>query len=348
MKRPVRPARVTVLVVTALVAAACGGSHAVHKAAAASSPTQTPSAASPHVAAVYPLTGYPATNAANARRPALSVKIDNVGDALPQAGLNHADLVTDILVEGGLTRLMATFQSQDASVIGPVRSARPVDADLVRELGGGIFAYSGAAPGEIAPMINHGNALRIVDDGSGRIFYRDYSRPAPHNLMTSTARLYGAARQIDPHLGPPPQLFHYSSAAVAGPLVRWVRLAFSSYSVCGWSWTGSNYVRSQNGAADRLADGSRVNTTNVVILSVTWSPTHIIDAAGNADPYVHVIGSGQAWVMRDGRLIVGHWTRPSYRVPMRLTDASGHVIALRPGRTWLELQPQPFRPQFPA
>ena len=97
---------------------------------------QSSSSAAPTPTAVpvptYPLTGLPIPGGPP-MRPALSVKIDNVDGALPQSGLNQADLVTDILVEGGLTRLMATFQSQDASLIGPIRSARPVDADLTRD-----------------------------------------------------------------------------------------------------------------------------------------------------------------------------------------------------------------------
>ena len=99
-------------------------------------------------------------------------------------------------------------------------------------------------------------------------------------------------------------------------------------------------------ARRRAAIYTRVSTTNVVILSVTWRPTHIIDDAGNADPYVIVIGSGKAWVMRNGQLVAGKWVRPSYKVPMQLLDATGQPIALAPGRTWLELQPRPFVPAF--
>ena len=306
------------------------------------SPTPTPT----QVAAVYPLTGLPATSAARAGRPALSVKIDNIGPALPQAGLNNADIVTDILVEGGLTRLMATFQSQDASLIGPIRSARPVDADLLRELNGGIFAYSGADPREIAPSRAHSTALLVSNDNDPRWFWRDHSRAAPHNVMSSTALLYKAGRVLRPSLPKPPQLFQFSPTAPAGTPVTTARLAFSSFSSVQWTWSRGRYLRTQNGRPDVLADGARVNATNVVILSVSFYPTHIIDDAGNADPFVVVTGSGPAWVMRNGKLVKGRWVRPSYRVPMRLLDARGAVIPLAPGRTWLELQPRPNQPHF--
>jgi hypothetical protein len=58
------------------------------------------------------------------------------------------------------------------------------------------------------------------------------------------------------------------------------------------------------------------------------------------------VGAGKAWVLRDGVAVAAHWVRPSYRVPVRLTDASGQPVLLAPGRTWIELQPQPYRPAF--
>jgi hypothetical protein len=297
--------------------------------------------------AVYPLTGLPVTDPQRAARPALSVKIDNIAPALPQAGLNNADIVSDILVEGGLTRLMATFQSQDAPLIGPIRSARPVDADLLRELAGGIFAYSGAAPGEIAPSKQHSTALLVSNDYSPQWFWRDHGRPAPHNVFSSTTRLYAAGKKLRPSLPTAPQLFSYAAQAPATATdATSASIRMSPISSAGWTWNGRGYVRTQDHRADYVVGGQRVSTTNVVILSVTWSSTRIIDAAGNADPYVHVVGSGKAWVMRNGKLIQGSWTRPSYKVPVKLVDTTGQVIALAPGRTWLELEPRPYAPSF--
>jgi hypothetical protein len=341
--------RSAALLALALVAAGCAGGHSGIAKTAAQAPAAVHGAvATRHAAAprVYPLTGLPVTNRAHALRPALSVKIDNVGPALPQAGLNDADLVTDVLVEGGLTRLFATFQSHDAPLIGPIRSARPVDANLLRELRGGIFAYSGAAPGEIRPSKQHSTALLISNDADPRWFWRVSSRPAPHNVFSSTARLYLAGRALRPHLPPAPQLFRYAAAVPAGRAVRHVTIPFSGFSRAAWTWTGHDYVRTQDGVTDRVVGGAQVSTTNVVILSVSWHSTHIIDPAGNPDPFVVTVGHGKAYVLRNGHLVVGHWVRPNYRVPVRILDAHGNVIALQPGRTWLELQPRPFTPRF--
>jgi len=324
--------------------AACGGAKPAARSVTA--PAATPSSTPTAVTAVYPLTGLPVTDPRRAARPALSIKIDNIEPAMPQAGLNKADIVTDILVEGGLTRLMATFQSQDAPLVGPIRSARPVDADLLRELDGGIFAYSGASRGGIALVKARSTSALVSFDNDPRWFWRDYSRPAPHNVFSTTARLYEAGKKARPSLPTAPQLFTYSTTSPVAPARTSVKLPFSSFSSSAWTWNGHAYLRTQNGRPDVLVHSERVSTTNVVILSVSWSETDILDAAHNRAPYVHVIGSGKAWLMRDGKVVAGRWVRPSYKVPMKLVDATGQTIALAPGRTWIELQPRPYSPTF--
>lgn len=308
----------------------------------------TPTTAAPAAPPpVYPLTGTPATNAATAGRPALSVKIDNVAGSFPQAGVDHADIVTEALVEGGLTRLFATFQSQDTGLVGPIRSARPVDAALLRELNGGIFAYSGAATGEIAPVKASSTAVLISDEAGVPAFHRVSYRSTPHNVFSSTTQLYAAGRQAGVHWAPPPQLFDYSTSPQGGPSVQAgnVSMSFSAYSSAGWTWSpaAKKYVRTQNGSADMNIDGSRMAANNVVIISSAVGPTGIYDAAGNQDPNDIIVGSGPAWVLRDGRMTQGTWERPDIGTKMSLVGPAG-PITLEPGTTWLELLPRPFTP----
>ena len=123
------------------------------------------------------------------------MKIDNVAGSFPQAGLDQTDLVFDTLVEGGLTRLFAVYQSQDAQTLGPIRSARPVDASLLKLLSPsscGLFAYSGAANGEIAPTKDAcpSSTLLSPDVGINGPFQMIYSRPSPHQVFSSTSALY--------------------------------------------------------------------------------------------------------------------------------------------------------------
>jgi hypothetical protein len=293
----------------------------------------------------FPLTGLPSGGSPNLVRPALSIKVDNAPSARPQAGLQSADLVTEELVEGGLTRFFVTYQSQDAALVGPVRSARPVDADLLNELGGGLFGYAGAAAGEIAPVRARSGAVLLDDTTAPQAFRRDRGRPSPSNLFTSTVALYGLGTR--PGMAPPPQLFTYSASAPVGTPAPTVTLRFSGMSVASWRalLTGA-YQRLQNGTPTVDQDGSAITADNVVILSVAIGHTGIYDTAHNEDPLVIVTGSGPAWVLRDGVLEVGQWSRPDWQSKMALSLPDGSAMTLRPGRTWIELLPLPATPSL--
>jgi hypothetical protein len=120
----------------------------------------------------------------------------------------------------------------------------------------------------------------------------------------------------------------------------------SPSTVASWTWDAptQSYLRSQNGRADVLADGSRVSATNVVVMSTAIGKTGIFDTAGTEDPLVIVVGSGPVSVLRNGQVITGTWSRPTINDIMKLTDSSGATIPLQPGRSWIELQPQPLQP----
>lgn len=337
-------ATVAVAATVGLVASSCGhGTRA--RALPVVTTTLPPSTLPPTTtpALTFPLTGITTTDAGRANRPALSVKVDNAPQALPQDGLNGADIVTEELVEGGLTRLFVTFQSADVSPVGPIRSARPVDADLLAELGGGIFAYSGAAAGEIAPSRAHSGAVLLSPENGNGGFYRVRNRAAPSNMYSSTAALYQEAARVKPGALPAaPALFTYSPTPSAGGAPgTHASIGFSQFSSAAWAWDPANnvYTRTQNGAPDNQADGAPVTAQDIVILSVGIGHTGIFDQARNEDPLVIVTGSGPAWVLRDGQVFKGTWQRDSYSVPMKLVGADGQVMPLHPGRTWMELQP---------
>jgi hypothetical protein len=293
-----------------------------------------------------PLTGLQ-MSAVFADRPALSIKVDNSPYGLPQSGINRADLVSEALVEGGLTRLLATYQSEDAASVGPIRSARPVDAALLRALGGGIFAYSGAAAGEIAP-VRASSTATLLSPSDTNVFQVVRTRSAPYDVFASTSQLYSAGKAAGASMTPPPQIFSYGAAPPEGRTVSHASIPMSGVTTASWAYSPSQsaYQRSQNGKPVVLSDGSQVTATNLVVLSVSIGHTGIYDAAGHEDPLVVVVGSGSAWVLRDGQLYTGTWSRPSIDSPTQVTDSSGAVIPLRPGRTWVELLPRGNQPSF--
>ncbi|HEY2814401.1 MAG TPA: DUF3048 domain-containing protein [Acidimicrobiales bacterium] len=295
---------------------------------------------------VFPLTGLP-TGAGPATRPALSIKIDNISDALPQSGLNQADIVYEALVEGGLTRLFAVFQSQDADPVGPIRSARPVDADLLDQLGGGIFAYSGAAPGEIAPSQDHSGATLISNDDGVSAFYRAHGKSAPHNVYASTANLYQAGADAGDHSAAPPQLFHYGPATPGTPVTQAdVPLGERSSATWHWNTLSGTWDRDQNGKPDLLEDGSQIDANNVLVMSVPIEGSGVFDVTGVEDPLVVVIGQGPCWLLRDGQLVPGTWSRPATTAPTTFTDSTGAQFVFAPGRTFVELEQDSLQPSF--
>jgi hypothetical protein len=329
--------------------AACGGS-SHHPAAAPSpsfttaSPTATPTP-TPTAAAVCPLTGLSPSSTQDRTRVALAVKIDNVDVARPQTGVDKADIVVEELVEGGLTRLFAVFQCDSAPRIEPIRSARTSDADLLALLHGSVFAFSGSNPAALPPIRAHGNAVLIAYDTFGQFFHRDGSRPAPHNVYSSSATLLAAGQARRRGLGAPPAWFSYGALDTVGSRPATVVSMHWPQASAAWTWHGGVWLRTQNGTPDILTNGRRVSAANVVIMSITLASTGIRDVLGNASPLnVTVGGNRPVWVLRDGHVIRGTWHRRSIGSFWQLLDGKGHVIALKPGRTWVELLPRPGAP----
>lgn len=346
-RRPVARTR-TRFALGALAALAIGGTAACSSSgsapvAAQGTPTPTPSPThSAHAKPPEcPLTGRPARSKAAAHAPALAVKIDNIGPARPQAGLNAADVVVQEQVEGGLTRLFAVFQCHSAARVGPIRSARTTDADLLALLHHSAFAYSGANPRVMPPIRKVGHTVLLSWDQTPGRFRLDSSRPAPHDVFGSTVSLLKAARAQRGHAIPPPvPWFRYGPLTQHGRRIHAVSMAWPG-ATAAWSWNRSRWKRNQDGTPDVLAGGDRVTATNVVVMSVHLRDTGIRDVAGNPSPDDVVTGSGRVWVLRGGRIVPGTWKRRGVTHPWTFRDRRGRLIRLAPGRTWVELLSDP-------
>src|SRR3954451_8429073 len=201
-----------VLALSALFLAGCsGGSGDPAASPSPTSPSASPTASPKPVAvATCPLTGKPPQKGQNVHRTALAVKIDNGSDARPQAGLDRADIVVEETVEGGLTRLFAIFQCDSAETVGPIRSARTSDSDLLRLLKTAVFGYSGANRRVNARINTTPGAVTLSYDNYGGLYHRSSSRPAPHNVYSSTSILLKTGKSRSKRLKPPPAMFAYA------------------------------------------------------------------------------------------------------------------------------------------
>jgi hypothetical protein len=329
-----------------LLAACSGSSEPNDEPSATPSATGATPSAQPVAVKTCPLTGLPPRGDQKIDRVAVAVKIDNVDVARPQAGLDRADIVIEETVEGGLTRLMAMFQCDKADKIGPIRSARTSDGDLLRLLNGAVFGYSGANPKAIAPVRATSRAVLIAFDDSPQYFYREGGRAMPHDVMSSTERILKAGLARNHKLHAPRTVFSYGDPKRPGKKVRTAAISWSSYTSAVWRWKGKAWSRTQNGTPDVLTNGHHVTATNVVIMSITTRNSGLHDVLGNASPDDVVTGKGKVWVLRDGKVIVGTWKRANRTKRMVLRDKAGHVLPLHPGRTWVELLPQPRVPSL--
>jgi hypothetical protein len=328
--------------IAVLVVGACSSSSPPKKVAApttSASPTPTPAPPPPPI--VWPLTGV-ATKAV-AQRPAVAVKIENSIDARPQTGLNSADMVWEEVVEGGITRYLAVFDSQLPPVIGPVRSVRPMDPSIAAPLHG-LFAFSGGQRPFPAQAAASGLQVLSMDAGAGG-FYRSRARRAPHNVY---ADLQTFLRQANgSHKAPPPPQFVFAgpgeqpTALVSGLPAPTLHLTLSAFSHPVWTWAPSvgGWARSENTRLAKGADGHQLHATNVVVLRVDVVNTGYRDPANNPVPETRLTGSGQAVVASGGKIVHATWAKTSVGAVLTLRGSDGAPIRLAPGSTWVELVP---------
>jgi Protein of unknown function (DUF3048) N-terminal domain/Protein of unknown function (DUF3048) C-terminal domain len=263
----------------------------------------------------------------------LAVKIDNIVFARPQTGLSHADIVYVLPVEGGLSRFMAVFSSDIPPVIGPVRSAREDDLELLRQFGRPAFAYSGATA-TLLPYIHQ--TARIVDlfDGIASGYFRSNSRIAPYNLYANARQLLRQApRAIRAHdigfrFGPPPRGGRPTrSASVSYPAASFLFI---------WSPARHGWLVSMDGTRAMTTDAGRLAPATVVIMHTTVRTSRFLEY-GKPPPYAESVGSGVALVLRDGRAWTTRWSRPSPDAGTTFTTAFGQRMTFAPGQVWVVL-----------
>jgi hypothetical protein len=342
-----RSTQIAAVVLTLVFVAACGKSSDKPVEAGASPTTKgDATTTSAPAAPVYPLTGVPIDNLGLAQHPAVVVKIDNSPDARPQSGINEADVVYELLVEG-ITRYALVYHSQGADPVGPVRSARSSDVELLANVGSPLIAWSGANPGvnnEVRTAVDNGFLVNAGQDAFPGEYHRDNSRKAPHNLYTSVDGLLAVGAPAG--AGAPPPLFRYrdpfqpyagGSLPAPGYVVDFGGGVRAEYvwdaERAGWDRFQIDQSHSRPNSATVDANGVQVAPQNVVILFLEYGQS----PSDARSPMALSSGEGDAVVLTDGKAIVGRWRRPNALSGWELVDQGGLPILLSPGRTWVAL-----------
>ena len=309
----------------------------------------------PKVFVTAPLTGMTleegSAGTENYGLPSVACKIDNVEAARPQFNLNQADIVFVEMVEFGLTRLVAVWQSQPVDQAGPVRSVRPMDADITAPLAG-IFCFSGGQLPFVNAVKKTGQymASETSEQGEGKgSFSRLSSRQAPHNVMVDIALLQSqhldikAPQPMLPMVAFDPESDSYEVASTeAGEPTLSFTVKYPQ-AISSWKPEGSYWVRTQDG--DQHIDAATdeiLRATNVVVLK-TKVDNSFIDKKYGPIPRTVMIDSGIAWVFSNGKRIKGTWVKSSQSSPIQLFDEAGAPIKLAVGNTWIELMAGPSK-----
>jgi hypothetical protein len=280
---------------------------------------------------VDPLTGLPNTDATTLTRPAMVVKIDNHPSARPQMGINQADIIFEENVEK-LTRLAAVFHSEGSDPVGPIRSGRYQDINLLGSLNKPLFVWSGgneqvSAAIKKSDLVDLSYTIANKDGG----FRRDNDRSAPHNLVAETTKLWTLSPEGS---SAPSAQFSYRSASDAAPAsakpTAGVKVSMDGVKV-QWNWdsTTSEFLRLQDNTPDVDTADVQLAVPNVIVLEVEYT--------NNYSPASKTLGSGKVYVFTNGTLIEGTWERSDRLMPFLLKDSSGAVIKITPGQTFVEV-----------
>ena len=278
-------------------------------------------------------------------RRVIAFKVDNNLNARPQSGLQEADTVMEILVEGGMTRFLAFFMDKASSYVGPIRSARPTDPTLVRPYGG-ILVVSGATAGLIPAIRDLG--VPVLEEVRAPTMFRIANRNAPHNLYADTelvreyidARGYLFNQNVKP-------LYRFGNDQT-----NWsddagrVTIKYSEFTTVIWKQDGEQYSRfivdgyspTKDAEAHNFVtrDGYTdiLNTSTIVIIQ---GPLYNDEAT--TLPSVLTVGVGPLTIISNGKYIQGTWRRNDIADPFEFYDNDTNKIQVPPSKQWIHLLP---------
>lgn len=329
------PSRKEIIVIVAVVILTLGGATSwllTHRSA-------PPAAAIPKAAAKTPvpttvpstLSGLPVSPDIN-QRPVTGVMIENSLAARPQSGLAQASVVFEAIAEGGITRFLALYQDQEPTSLGPVRSARPYFLHWALGFDAAL-AHVGGSP-EAMNDIKAWHVKNLDQFFNAGAYHRISSRPAPHNMYTSLAKL----RQVETAKGFTSSSFtgfaRKADAPVSQPTAGRIDFAISGtlYNVhYTYSPKTNSYLRREGGAVHKDAVTKAQLSPKVVIAIVV---PYGLEADNHHSSY-GTIGSGKAYIFQDGSVTAGRWQKASRTAQISFTDASGQPVGLNAGQTWI-------------
>ncbi|MBU2595681.1 DUF3048 domain-containing protein [Patescibacteria group bacterium] len=285
-----------------------------------------------------PLDGVMTTKDRAERRP-LGIMIENAPEARPQSGLDKASFIFETPSEGGITRFLALYVENDASEVGPVRSARTYYVDWADEIKA-VYAHCGGSAIALKNLLKDKYVCDINQFTFGSYFWRSKERLAPHNLYTTTDKVRAAAESAKCTLKSDYSGFEFKSDAEKSErgISQTITVNFSSAQfqvVYNYDSEKNLYLRSMSGSPhkDKIT-GEQLAPKTVVVMHAdrVFSLTD-----GTQQSHAVTTGTGKAEVYLDGREIKGTWKRPSISERTRFYDELGKEVVFNRGQIWVEV-----------
>ncbi|MBI5158253.1 MAG: DUF3048 domain-containing protein [Acidimicrobiia bacterium] len=282
--------------------------------------------------------GLAAERDAGLDRRAVAVKIDNHPDARPQSGLQEADGVIEILVEGGFTRFIAVFHGNDSEYLGPVRSLRPTDSTILPAIPAPLV-ISGGQPWVQGLAVRRG--VKLIGEGTIGL-YRISTRVAPHDLYANTTlvRQTAAARGYPDTA--PTWIYRLGEWRIPETPATAVTLSWSDSTVITWKYEDGRYTRWHGTTPQEYEtiDGARGKiAADVLVILAGDEYTAFPPADGTPVPETGTTGSGAAWVISRGGMWTGTWERTGITDQFRLLNADGTEAVVPAGIPWVSIFP---------
>jgi hypothetical protein len=273
-----------------------------------------------------------------------AVMIDNEGvRVLPQGGLDKAQVVYEIIVEGGETRLMPVFWGVEPEMIGPVRSARHYFLDYALEHDA-IYVHYGQSPQALSDLktlkvaaINGMVAGKQVfwDLTNDRNNWQD-TYTSMEKLKDYTARSkYRTTTERDPVL----EYNSENTDLLSEDRVQEVELKYSSAYNSGFKYDEKScmYLRYRKGNPQmERVSGEQLKAKNIII-QITWVSSIDGDLKGRME--VQTVGRGKGYYITEGKKVDIKWSKASRTKPTIYTLADGTPLKLNPGQTWIQIMP---------
>ncbi len=267
----------------------------------------------------------------------VAAKIDNTFPG-QQWGVGSADVVVVEMVEGNLSRLIAIFHTTLPDEIGPVRSVRSTDPDVLTAYGVPAVMISGGAEGPVE-LLNASGLVNASADVIPGAYWRSGAASAPYNLHGNVNSVVSTLNGISQPNNPG---FTWSNddprIAVSRPATT---ITASFANPISFTYTGNgtyNYIRRGSVQSDG-ATGAPFEISNVLVQHTSAFPDGVIDSAGSPSYKSLSIGGGDVTLYRDGKAMEGKWSRPDGSSPTTYVDANGLPMPFKTGKTWIVLAP---------